>query len=48
MLGKQIYTLFGLQFLTAGLKGFDRHHGKDRNITSKEKQKEIKNTTSVC
>ena len=47
MLEKQIYTFFGLQLIIAGQKWLDRHHGKDRNVTSKEKQKEIKNTTSV-
>ena len=36
----------GYRFMIAGQKWLDcRHHGKDRNVRSKEKQREVKNAT---
>ena len=37
----------GYPFIIAGQKWLDPHHDKDRNIRSKEKQKENKNIASV-
>lgn len=43
----EFIRLPGYPFLIAGQKWLDCHHRKDRNIRSKEKQKENKSIASV-